>query len=137
MTEAEMADGSVCDLHHDHDHAVEVTDQKRVSPNFRKAKGVCRWCKGPKSEKRSVAEFCSASCRNAFHNQSKIDGAAIVHMAKRWRRHRKKGDFALLTKMIDDLVRQDKEFGRDYYPDPPTTAYAKTVGTVAYRRKGG
>ena len=107
-----------------------------VSPQFRRATGLCRWCKAPKNDRRSVAEFCSKPCRDEFHNNAKKEGASIVHVAKRWRRYKRKGDFALMSKMIDDLIRADKELGRDFYPDPPTSAYAKVVAhNIAGRRK--
>lgn len=95
---------------------------------FRKASGSCKWCKGPRSSRREGAVFCSDGCRKAFHNHAMRQGAEIIHIAKRWRRHRQKGDFALFTRMLDRLIADDRQADRDYHPDPPTSAYAKVVG---------
>lgn len=105
-------------------------------PKFKRAKGICRECGAPKSERRSMADFCSDRCRSDFHNRAKKEGAYIIHIAKRWRRLRNKGDFALFTKMLDDLIREDKLNDRSFYPKPPTHAHVKVVATnVAGRRR--
>lgn len=103
---------------------------------FKRATGNCKWCHGPRSSRRESAVFCSDACRKAFHNHAMRTGAEIVHVAKRWRRKRRKGDFALLTRLVDQLIAQDKEAGRDYHPDPPTAAYAKVVGRNIQGRRG-
>lgn len=109
----------------------------RTRPNFSKAKGICRECGAPKSERRLGADFCSDRCRGTFHNRAKMEGAYIIHIAKRWRRFRDSGDFSLFTKMLDDLIRADKDHGRSFYPKPPTHAHAKVVATnVSGRRRG-
>ncbi|AFU87663.1 hypothetical protein CcrKarma_gp146 [Caulobacter virus Karma] len=108
----------------------------RPRPNFAKARGVCRECGAPKNERRLGADFCSTRCRSDFHNRAKIEGASLIHIVKRWRRYRRPGDFALMTKMADDLIRADKLANRNFYPDPPATAHAKVVATnIAGRRK--
>lgn len=108
----------------------------KTRPNFARAKGLCRECNAPKHERRSTSDFCSDRCRSDFHNRAKVEGAAVIHIAKRWRRYRNKGDFALFTKMLDDLIRADKDTGRSHYPKPPASAHAKVVGrNVEGRRR--
>ena len=106
------------------------------SPKFARAKGLCRECGAPKHERRSLAEFCSDRCRAAFHNRSKIEGAAIIHVAKRWRRYRNGKDLTLLYRMLSASVEADKAAGRDYYPDPPASAHAVVVGRNVQGRRG-
>lgn len=118
----------------DLDKMIEVLDRTR--PNFKRARGICRECGAPKSERRSTADFCSDRCRGDFHNRAKKEGAYIIHIAKRWRRFRNKGDFALFTKMLDDLIRDDKLTDRSFYPEPPPHAHAKVVAiNVAGKRR--
>uniref|UniRef100_A0AB74UGR5 Transcriptional regulator n=1 Tax=Caulobacter phage BL57 TaxID=3348355 RepID=A0AB74UGR5_9VIRU len=129
VCETDMANAIPVDL----DEAEAVL---RPRPNFAKAKGLCRECGAPKSERRLGADFCSTRCRSNFHNRAKLEGAAMIHIIKRWRRYRRPGDFALMTKMADDLIRMDKIMNRNFYPDPPATAHAKVVATnIAGRRR--
>lgn len=102
----------------------------RKSPAFQRATGLCRWCKAPKSDQRSVAEYCSKEHRVLHHNYLKKQGAALVTIAKRWRRYKGKGDFSLFTRMLDDAIAEDRRLGLDYYPNPPAHAYARRVRPV-------
>lgn len=102
---------------------------------FKRARGLCRECQTPKNERRSLAEFCSDKCRSDFHNRSKVQGAQIISVAKRWRRYRRSGDLSLLCKLLGDFVREDKAAGRNYYPDPPLAAYTKVVGKAVQGRR--
>lgn len=109
----------------DLDLAEQVLAPRR--PKFARARGICRWCKGPKSERRSTAEYCSTDCRVSHHNHQKMQGAAIIAIAKRWRRHKAKGDFTLFTRMLDTMIADDKAAGLDHHPDPPTEFYAQRI----------
>lgn len=128
------------------DPDVELANAERVDPadlaaltapksNFRRAKGLCKECGAPKNTRRDVAAFCSDRCRAAFHNRAKVQGATLIHAAKRWRRFRDKGSFALVTKILDDMIREDKAAGINSYPNPPLSAYVKVVGTNVQGRK--
>lgn len=99
----------------------------RPRPLFERATGTCRHCNGPKSLRRSLAEFCSDQCRTSFHNFDKKRGALVINTLIRWRRFRKKGDFTLLCRMVDEMIREDKASGRTYYPRPPAHVHAITV----------
>lgn len=102
--------------------------------NFSKAKGLCLHCSLPKNERRSLAKFCSDKCRSDFHNETK-KRARIVDQALRWRRFRKKGDFTILCKLLDDLNREDKAKGRTYYAPAPLDAHVRVVGIQIQGRK--
>lgn len=115
----------------------EPATTTRSAPKFRRAKGTCKWCRGPKTEARSTAVFCSERCRKDYHNHVAVEGAKIVLIAKRWRRHRQKGDFALFTSLLDAMIRQDKEDERDFKPQIPAEAYAKVVGRNIQGRTRG
>lgn len=118
----------------DLDDAAKVLAPKKAV--FRRASGLCRWCKAPKSARRENANFCSDQCRSDHHNHFKKQGAQAVTMLKRWRRYGRKGDFSLLTRIVDDLIREDKALGVEHYPDPPAHYSAKVVATnITGRRR--
>ncbi|UTC29932.1 hypothetical protein BAJUN_03300 [Bajunvirus bajun] len=115
--------------------AAEVLAGTLRKRKFKLAKGTCRWCKEPKTSRRENANFCSDKCRTAAHNHSKKQGYSVIAIAKRWRRYRRPGDFALFSKMLGELIQEDKNLGIDHYPDPPTSAYTKVICNNATGRK--
>jgi len=106
---------------------VDLDKAARALSPFKRASGLCRHCREPKSERRSLAAFCSDRCRSDFHNHDKKRGALVINQAVKWRRYRRKGDFTKLCTMIDEMIREDKASGRTYYPDPPVHALVKVV----------
>lgn len=118
------------DIKHPHPHP-EAETATRKSPAFRKAFGVCRWCKQTKSTKRSTAEFCSDKCRTDFANYKKTQGAAIVSQVKRWQKAKRGKDrgreLTILERMARELVRQDDVLGVSHLPVAPPEYHARVV----------
>src|SRR4028118_1076307 len=78
-------------------------------------------------------QFCSPKCRMAFHARAKVEGAAIIALAKVWRRNRGSGEtareaFAEMVRILDSFTTADIAAGR---PNP--TDYVKRLLSSGYR----
>lgn len=112
---------------------IDTNPPARRSPAFARAKGTCRFCSQPKSEKRSTAAFCSDQCRINFSNRQKTQGAAVVAQLKRWQASKRGKDrgreLTILERMARDLVAQDAEMGVTYLPPAPLEYHSRVVVT--------
>lgn len=127
---------------------LETSPSDAPAPVIRKAR-VCPECseeffppsKGPGGHKR----FCSNDCRNDWGYRAKVEGAAIVTIAKIWAANRQGNDvgnkaFARLREALDLMNQEDAKAGRHRLKaGGPLDPYIRAVLDEPYidrRRRG-
>lgn len=96
----------------------EAISERRKTYDF-----GCPECGGEvarKSDRGPPPMFCGKACKTAFFNRAKVDGAAIIMLAKAWRLARNnKADSALgaaclteMSKIVDYMNERDRAEGR-------------------------
>ena len=57
--------------------------------------------------------YCSTPCKKKHHNLKMCRGAQIYDAAMKWRRGRKIGSLAALSRLVDDFIDDDRRMKDD------------------------